>query len=368
MQTMHPTVLVGPADWDEARLPREEFSARIAAFWSACDPGIAGAIVFGSPRDHAELAYLTHFTPKLEDAIALVPRAGAPRLLVGGGANMLGAAKPLTWIETLVPLRGAGAAIARWRDEVGPLALVNGDAMPFGLRQEIDKALGAPPFDATALVTAAMRRKSPREVALIRAACAGLDAAFSAMREAQRAGQGMTDTVLAGEQAAWRRGAQDVRSLFGREGRLAPFTVRDDAPADPLQVYLAVRHDGYWAEGFAVLSGGAPPVVASARALLDEALQLAKPGAPCRGVAEVLGRAAAGRPHPLTAKDFGGAIGLALEEPGGLTAASAARFAADEVFSIRAGLRDGGDSAVVSAIVAITETGHEILWPGGATA
>src|SRR5215469_15577637 len=99
MLTMHPTLLVGPADWDATRLPREEFAARIATFWRTCDPGIAGAIVFGSPRHHAELAYLTHFTPKLEAAIALIAREGAPRLLIGGGANMLGAAKPLTWVE-----------------------------------------------------------------------------------------------------------------------------------------------------------------------------------------------------------------------------------------------------------------------------
>ena len=119
MLTMHPTLLVGPADWNPARLPKEEFDARIAAFWRACDPGIAGVVVFGSPRHHAELAYLTHFTPKLEGAIALIPRQGVPCLLAGGGANMLEAAKPLTWVNAVVPLRDAGTTIARWQDENG---------------------------------------------------------------------------------------------------------------------------------------------------------------------------------------------------------------------------------------------------------
>src|SRR5215472_7104341 len=142
MLTMHPTLLVGPADWDPARLPKEEFTARLAAFWGACDPGIAGAVVFGSPRHHAELAYLTHFTPKLEAAIALIPREGPLRLLIGGGANMLGAAKPLTWVETLLPLREAGATIARWRDERanGGIAVINGDAMLVGLKQVSERA------------------------------------------------------------------------------------------------------------------------------------------------------------------------------------------------------------------------------------
>ncbi len=367
MLTMHPTLLVGPADWDAARLPQEEFAARIAAFWRACGRRVAGAVVFGNPRHHAELAYLTHFTPKLEAAIALIPRRGAPRLLVGGGVNMLAAAKPLTFVETLLPLREAGATIARWRDERGSggLALVNGDAMPFGLRQGIEKALGAPPRDATSIVTDAMRRKSPRELALIRDACASLDAAFLAMRDAQRAGKGMTDTVLAGEQAAWQCGAQDVRSLFGRDGRLAPYGVPDGAPADPLQVFLAVRHDGYWAEGFAVVSSAELSTVASAQAMLDEALRLAGPGARYRDVAEALaGAVGPRRAHPLIRNDFGGAIGLAAEEPGCLNAASEGSFAAGEVLSVRVGLRDDNGGAVVSTMVLITDSGHEILWPG----
>src|SRR5712671_2340163 len=126
MFTMHPTLLVGPADWDPVRMPREEFLGRIAALWRDCDPEIAGAAVYGDARHHAELAYLTHFTPKLEPGIALIPRTGAPRLLVGGGVNMLGAAKPLTWVESLLPLRDGAATIARWAAETGEVALING--------------------------------------------------------------------------------------------------------------------------------------------------------------------------------------------------------------------------------------------------
>jgi Xaa-Pro aminopeptidase len=366
MFTMHPTLLVGPADWDPARMPKDEFLGRIAALFGACDAGIAGAIVFGDPRSHAELAYLTHMTPKLEACIALIPRSGEPRLLVGGGANMVGAAKPLSWIETLAPLREAGAAIARWRDEMGgALALVNGDAMPSRLRQGIERALGAPPADATGLVVEAMRAKSPRELALLRQACSGVDAALSAMREAQRERKGVTDVVLAGERAAWRRGAQDVRTLSGREGRLAPFMMPDDAPADPLQVYVAVRHAGYWAEGFALLSPSPQPADAAARAVLGEAIARMRPGASFGEVARSLAQSiGARRAHAVTQGDFGHRIGLALQEPGSLSGASPEAFAAGEVYTVRAGLRDDSGSALVSAMVAITEEGHAVLWRG----
>ena len=367
MWTMHPTLLVGPADWDAARLPKAEFLDRIATFWRTCEPGIAGAVVYGGPASHAELAYLTHLTPKLEACIALIPRAGAPRLLVGGGVNMVPAAKPLTWIETLLPLRDAGTTIARWRDDTnaGALALINGDAMPFGLRASIETALGAPPVDVTSLVTAAMCRKSPCELALIREACASLDAALAAMRDAQRAGKGMTDTVLAGEQAAWQRGAQDVRTLFGRNGGLAPFTVPDNVLADPLQVYVAVRHDGYWAEGFAALSDAPLPAADAVRAVLAKAITSMRSGGSHREVAQlIVGEIGAARAHPMTRASFGGDIGLGLDEPECLSEASDGQFSVDEVYTVRVGLRDNGGSAIVSAMVLITEHGTKILWPG----
>jgi hypothetical protein len=367
MFTMHPTLLVGPADWDPAQSPNEVFLDRIAALWSRCDPKLAGAIVYGDARRHAELAYLTHFTPKLEPAIALIPRAGAPRLLVGGGVNMLAAARPLTWIEDLLPLRDAGPTIARWRSDLGSenLALINGDAMRFGLRQGIVAALGSPPPDMTATVAAAMRRKSARELVLIREACATLDAAVATMRAAQRGGQGMTDVVLAGEHVAHRRGAQDVRSLFGQGATLAPFQAAVPAPADPLQVYVAVRHGGYWAEGFAVLSVSDQPTAKAARLILDQAIGMARPGLPHRELAAFLARAVGPRLHSVTRGDFGRSIGLALEAPGCLNEASDECFAAGEVYTVRVGLTERDGSAIVSAMVAIGDGGPNVLWGGG---
>src|SRR4051812_10331965 len=367
MFTMHATLLVGPADWDPVRMPKDEFLGRISALWRNCDPKIPGAIVYGDARHHAELAYLTHFTPKLEPAIAMIGHAGAPRLLVGGGVNMLPAARPLTWIEELLPLRDAGAVVVRWRTELGPetLALVNGDAMPFGLRQGM--ALGLP-CDLTPTVAAAMRRKSARELVLMREACATLDAAIAAMRVAQRAAQGMTDVVLAGERVAHQRGAQDVRSLFGQCGTLAPFWVPVAASADPLQVYVAVRHAGYWAEGFAVLSGATQAAARDARAILAGALAAVRPGLPHRELARHLAaQIGERRRHPRSRDLFGGCIGLALPQPGCLTDTSDGRFAAGETYTVRAGLTEGRGSAIVSAMVAVTDDGHDVLWAGDAS-
>ena len=139
MFTMHPTLLIGPADWDSAYLPKEEFLTRIEALWQR-DPAAAGAIVYGDSRNHADLTYLTNFTPKLEPALALIPRVGEPRLLVGGGVNMLSAAKPLTWIETFLPLRDAAKTVAQWARPLpgaNRLLLINDGNMHYAMHREI---------------------------------------------------------------------------------------------------------------------------------------------------------------------------------------------------------------------------------------
>ncbi len=107
MHTMHPTLRIGSADWNPAHLPRGEFEGRIAQLW-VDHPDAGGAIVYGDPHDHSALSYLTHFTPKLEASLALIPREGAIRLLVGGGPNMVPAARPLTFIEDLQALTRDG--------------------------------------------------------------------------------------------------------------------------------------------------------------------------------------------------------------------------------------------------------------------
>jgi len=363
MFTMHPTLLVGPADWDAAAMPKAEFADRIVTLWRPCDPGVAGAVVYGSPRHHAELAYFTHFTPKLEPAIALIPRAGEPRLLVGGGVNMLGAAKPLTWVDQLLPLRDAATSITQWAAETGALALINGDAMPLRLREAVGKTLGATPLDVTGAVAATMHRKSMREMAMVRAGCATLEVTVAAMRQAHDAGQGATDIVLAGEQTAYRRGAQDVRTLFGRDGRLMPFIAPVAEPVDPLQVYVAVRHGGYWAEGFAALSRSASSVRRRASAILAEAIAAARPGMPHRELAGLIAQEIApSARHFVTVRDFGHSIGLALEEPYRLNETSDGVLEPGEVYTMRVGLADNGAPAVVSAMVAIGDGDQDVLW------
>jgi Xaa-Pro aminopeptidase len=369
MHTMQPTLLVGPADWHPERIPRNELLARATALWRIA-PAAGGAIVYGDRASHAELAYITGFTPKLEAAIALIPRVGTPRLLVGGGANMLQAAKPLTFIENLQPLRHVGKTVAQWAREQsggGRPVLIGGALMPYSLHREIEDATeGAGQIaDKTSALWTLMRRKSAPELGAIGEACATLDAAVAAMHEAQRSGTGATATVLAGEHAAHRRGAQDVRTLLSLDGgrTMRPFETPVERSVDPLPVYVAVRQFGYWAEGFAAVTAAPDPYVEGAGEVLQYAIEMIGPGRRCGDVARGIGEAIEPmQSHPVTAHVHGNAIGLALEERPLITTESGDSFEAGDVYSLRVGITDERRHAIVSAMVVVHEQGCDVRW------
>jgi Xaa-Pro aminopeptidase len=372
MHTMHPTLLIGPADWNAARMPRADYEARIDALFANTQAG--GAIVFGNSLDHAALSYLTGFTPKLEEGMALIPRVGAPRLLVRGSVNMIAAARPLTWVSDLVPLREPGKSVADWARDLpdgGRLLMIGGDAMPFSMRRAIDQALadGDAVHDGTKLLQAQMLRKTPRELAALREACVGLEVAVVALRAAQSSRSGVTAAVLAAEHAALGWGAQDVRSLFSLDsGRtLRPFELPVEQAVEPLQVYLAVRHAGYWADGFVRLGRADDPLHAKTSGILRKMIAATRPGLHCRELWQIVdanrGEFAL---HPLAKTVLGSSIGLALDEQPLLSRDGDAELSPGAVYSLRAGVTDGkGSGAIASAMLVVTDRGHEVIWPAG---
>lgn len=372
MRTMQSTLLVGPADWDASRMPRAEFEARIAALWQG---NTQGAIVYGNAADHGALAYLSNFTPKLEASLALIPRNGAPTLLVGGGVNMIAAARPLTWVEELKPLREPGKAAADWARALpqgARVLLVGGDAMPFAMRRALDTALtGVCALeDGSAVLRAQMLRKGAREIVVIKRACVILGESVAAFRMAHASGATIIDALLAAEHIAQERGAQDVRSLFSMDsGRtLRPFDIPVPTRADPLQAYIAVRYAGYWAEGFVRASVKPDPLGDKANKILRAMIAAAKPDVACRKLAQASDAArGASQAHPMTDGVFGNAIGLSLEELPMLGRTGAAMLTAGAVYSLRAGVLEG-EGAIASAMLRITDGGNEVLWSSGSPA
>jgi Xaa-Pro aminopeptidase len=376
--TMHPTLLVGRYDWDPERLPKSEFLERIDAFWRKIpDSTCSAAVVYGDSRNHAELSYLSNFVPKLGPALMLIPRKGAPKLLVSGAPNMLPAAQRLTWIERLQPLRDAGKTIIQWLGESAgsiqspsprDIALIAGDSMRSALYRSLSEAFGVEYrlSDATSALRTLMRFKRRGELAIIREACAILRAAANALTEAKSAGGSVTAAILEAERIAHRSGAQDVRTLFSLDGgrTLRPFEELIDDRVDPLQAYVAVRHAGYWVEGFIVLAASQHPALAKAAGALQAVIKTATAGTKCRDLvhlAEEMIRPY--RSHIMTAGNIGNSIGLSLEEEPRLLGDSEERLEAGCVYALRVGASEGQEHhAIVSAMITAQQHGNELLW------
>ena len=324
MLTMHSTLLIGPYDWDPGLLPQDEFRERIRDLWGQiAGDGFAAAVVYGDSRNHAELGYLSNFVPKLGPAFMFIPRDGEPRLLVSGAPNMLPAARRLTWIEKVEPLRDAGKTVRQWISESAlagesaarwRVALIGGAAMRSALYRPLIQAFDSEnaPVDATAVLRALMRRKRPRELAAMREACAVLTAATNALAEAARFGVGATAAILEAERAAYHSGVQDVRTLFSLDGgkTLRPFEGPVDRAFDPLQSYIALRCAGYWVEGFVFVARSPHPAWTQASEALKAVIQIAKAGTPCRELASLAEESIKPYgPHPMTADNVGNSIG-----------------------------------------------------------
>ena len=266
---------------------------------------------------------------------------------------MLGAARPLTWIEHLAPLKEL--------ENIGTsdCVLIGGGYMPVAPRQTI----GEIP-DATPQLWAQMRRKSPIELAAIRAACATLSAAVTAVGQSKRSGASVTTAILAGERAANDRGAQDVRTLFSVNGgrTLQPFERLIERAIDPLQLYIAVRHFNYWAEGFGLISERPCPAAEKADALLRRVLPMITAGSSTSLAADfITSQRTPYHCHPVAKGAFGNSTGLTLEEPPYTDLG--ATFEAGEIYSLKVGVTDGADQhAIVSAMIALREDGSEVLW------
>ncbi|HKT20774.1 MAG TPA: aminopeptidase P family N-terminal domain-containing protein, partial [Stellaceae bacterium] len=251
MRVLETTLLTGPYDWDERVLPLSEYDERLARVRAAMAQADASAlIVHGHPGNYGAMAWLTGFTPKLGATLALVPREGKLRILAPGTPKMMDIAKRLTWVEDVRPLGNAPKNVAAFVGE-GTLATWAFGALPQALYSGIAAAI-APrallPLDHA--LDAVRRRKSPRELELMRGAARLLATATEAFAASLRAGKGVRSAALLAERAAIAAGAQDARAMASLSPGGVPLPLdaaSDERVLDPANAGIAVQNHGYWA-------------------------------------------------------------------------------------------------------------------------
>jgi Xaa-Pro aminopeptidase len=374
MRMKNTALLTGPYDWDPALLPLAEFEARLAAVRRVlAESGANALLVHGHSVEHGALAYVTGFVPKLGPAFALVSRTGPIRILASGGPGMMRSAKLLTWVEDVRPLSNLRNTLREWLGEIDRdgrivLGLWGGNIM--AQRPYLAVAAAIQPFgkviDLDDQLDALRRHKSPRELELIREACRILAIACEAFERATMDGSGARSAALAAERAAFSNGAQDVRILASARdgGPPLPFVGPNDIRVAPLLACIAVRFAGYWAQGLVTVA--APPGGARvcAEAGITAMSRKVRPGATS---GDLLRAAAQHLPpykiHPSIQSAIGNGIGLSFEESPDLGRDEKSSLEDGGVYTLRCGaMGEGSDNAVVSAMVAVSGTGIEVLW------
>jgi hypothetical protein len=343
MRILESTLLTGPYDWEERILPRSEYDARLECVRAAMtQAGTSALAIHGHPGSYGELVYVTGFTPKLGATLALVPREGPLRILAPGTPKMMDIAKRLTWIDDVRPLGNVPKNVAEFVGEGNTLATWAFASLPQGLHSGIGGALGPSkmlPLDQ--VLDAVRRRKSPRELELIRGAARLLAKATDAFAASLRGGKGVRSAALAAERAAIAAGAQDARAMASLSPGGVPLPLdaaSDERVLDPANAGIAVQNHGYWASAYVTVARKPGAAHTRAREALAVALASARGGAHL--------------PDGIAAS----AIGLSLEEGPGNPLETGA------VYAVTSSAADGRETAYASAIVTVTEKGREVLW------
>jgi Xaa-Pro aminopeptidase len=379
MQTMQPSVTIGSYTWAQDRLPYDEFTLRLDEVRAAMDRhGWPAVLVYGDVREHAALAYLSNFIPRVRWGMALLPRSGDARLLCAMSTRDLPAMRTLTWIADVRSGMGPEweKAFDPWfeqfkgewamdRDmDLGTLgfdlmAPVLNDAVlrsldgRFSLRRA-DDVLAVPPL-----------RKRPRELTMMRASCKLLQTAAGAFVENWRVSGEPETAALEAERLARSLAAQDVRTLISLDGgrTLVPYQGRFEKTSGPLVGYLAVKVMGYWADLFVTADDRGTSASRHAEAALDALVAAMRPGARAGELhAKAIDALAPFAFHPALSGSVGHGIGLSLNEQPEFRAGADAALVEAGIYSLQIGIADAeAGNVMLSAVVRNAAKGAEVL-------
>lgn len=375
MQTMQPSVTIGSYTWAQDRLPSDEFTLRLDEARAAMTRhGWAAILVYGDVRDHAALAYLSNFIPRVRWGMALLPRAGEPQLLCDMSTRDLPAMRTLTWITDV--RSGMGPEWERSFDpwferfyaegatQAGTLGF---DLMAPVLQQSVDRSLGGRIAlqRAEDVLPIPPAHKRPRELTMLRAACKLLQVATETFVARWRECGEPETAALEAERVARSLAAQDVRTLISLDGgrTLRPYQGRFEKKSGPLVGYLAVKLMGYWADVFITAEQNLTPAARHASAALETLIAAVRPGIRADELyAKAIDALAPFSLHPVLGGSVGHGIGLSLDEQPDLRAGADAVLAENGVYTLQAGIADAqAGNALVSAMVRNTPRGAEVL-------
>ena len=375
MRTMQPCVTIGSYTWAQDRLPYDEFTLRLEALHAAMDRnGWPAVLVYGDVREHAALAYLSNFIPRVRWGMALLPRTGEARLLCAMSTRDLPAMRTLTWIADV--RSGMGP---EWEKSFDPwfeprkteraveLGTIGFDIMAPVLHQSVQRSLGERFVlrRADDDLTMPPQPKRPRELTMMRASCKLLQSAAERFTDSWRSSREPETAALDAERLARSLAAQDVRTLVSLDGgrTLVPYQGLYERKSGPLVGYLAVKLMGYWADMFVTVDENPAPARRQAEAVLDALIATMRPGVRAGDLyAQAIDALAPLPLHQALSASVGHGIGLSLNDQPELVAGAEAELVRDGVYTLQVGVADAkAGNVLLSAVVRNAPEAAEVL-------
>ncbi|HEY7059980.1 MAG TPA: Xaa-Pro peptidase family protein [Chloroflexota bacterium] len=388
MQTLHTVLKRGGLVWTQEDVPAALFPPRLARVQEAiAASGQDAWLVYGDAYRYGDLAYLSHFLPRVRGALLLVPGAGEPSLLVACGSRDIPAAKTLTWIDDVRPftrLPGEAAKLLRERGldqaRIGLLGVEK--QLAVGDWEQIQALLPDARWEPAGDRLAWLRaRKDATELGVLRRAASIVNDGLAAAREALRPGLTERELWAVVDREMRRGAAEDVRCLIASGPRasvsLRPPDDRALERGDVVLLHLAAEYQRYWAESGQTLVLGTADE--DERALADQAFRVVQtmmdgigPGVTAGQIAQIAATTLVDVKAPgfvrtreaANAESYGlgHGIGLDLEEAPSIRPGGTDVLGEGSVVSLHAVLHGvGGRGAIAERTVAVTRGGAQAL-------
>ena len=366
------------------RLERSEYERRCRLVEQAiASAGYDALVAYSVSNQPGAVAYLAGYEPSfgLGDVAFVVMRPGAlgPTLITNAYWDDV---HLHDWPGEIVVTKAyVRAVIAHLPESCKRVALVGYDFFPARfMRQLADARVGAAFEDATPLVQAIARLKSPAEIALIERAANAADAGARRFQESVRVGVSERHVQEEVDEAMIEAGAEGTafRTFIMSGARIATGIgfagERLVAPGDQVNVLCGARIGGYRVEVGRVaavgdVSGRLRDVMESAALMHEATRERMGPGVPVGAVARAAlecARRQGMQDYVWTAidspTDFGHGMGCWVSEPPVLTEQSEEVLEPGMVLSVEARLSLPGEGgAVITEMVAIEAGGARRL-------
>ncbi len=366
MLSMEPAIKRGLTFWDRTLMPEDEYEERVRLIREEMRrAGLSALIIAGNMYEDSDLLYIVGGNV---DGVLVLPAEGAPTIFTNSGSRESFFLKQLTWISDLSH-RGAlvGRAV---RETLAARGIVSGRIGSVGLqvlasrpyRDLVEALAGYAVEDASPMLHTLRSRLRPREMLALRRALGIAEKAATAAERAFAAGGSNAAALIAAERAARLAGAWDVRALANLDSdELRPYEFASDERRAPLQLWVAARYQGYWADRVAV-SGAAPD--ATAAAAVAAMKREARPGTSARSVAAA-GLALLSPAARASALEYGlgAGIGSALDQRPSIAPESADRIEEGHVLALRVFARDDAGVGFAGSLVEVHDGGSRDLEP-----